>query len=178
MTQTALDRWIAKGDLAVVTTPRGRREVPLTELVELRLEMEELDHSARPLAQVMRERERNAKERIDLERLLPPKRPRTHRTAELQSLAYHRLVAERLDDAGVAKARRLLRKWRASGRMHPHWADEWERVLRMPLPRIRKAIAADSVRARELRQTSPFAGLLTEHERRRLRDAVEDRARA
>lgn len=179
ISQTALDRWIAKGDLAVVTTPRGRREVPLSELIELLLEVEKTGgHPSRPLAPVMRERQRRASEEVDLDRLLPRKRGRSHKTAELQSLAYHRLVAERLDEHGVDRARQRLRKWIDSGRIHPSWAEEWTRLLEMPLQRIAKAISADTIRARELRQTSPFAGLLTEQERHRLRRAVEARASA
>jgi hypothetical protein len=46
----------------------------------------------------------------------------------------------------------------------------------MPLPEVAKAISSDTARARELRQTSPFAGALTEQERRRLVQAVEERA--
>jgi len=51
-------------------------------------------------------------------------------------------------------------------------------VLALPLPRIAKTISADTKRARELRQTSPFAGVLTEQERRRLLRAVEERVLA
>ena len=43
-------------------------------------------------------------------------------------------------------------------------------------PGIAKAISADTPRARELRQTSPFAGALNEHERKLLVEAVERRA--
>lgn len=177
VSQTALDRWIDKGEVAVVTTPRGRREVPLSELIELLAEIEETgEHPTRPLTPVMRARRRRASEEIDIDRLLPPKRGRGHRTAELQSLAYHRLVAERLDEDAVDRAKRRLQTWIGSGRIHSKWAAEWSRLLELPLPRIAKAIGADTVRARELRQTSPFAGLLTEQERRHLRRAVEARA--
>lgn len=177
ISQTALDRWIGRGELAVVTTPTGRREVPLSELVDLLLEVDQTkESSARPVASVMRNRRRRADADIDLDRLLPQKRGRTHKPAELHSLAYHRLVAERLDDVMVERARRRLRRWIESERIHPTWADAWNRVLSLPLPRIAKAISTDTVRARELRQSSPFAGLLTEHERRRLRQAVEARA--
>ena len=55
------------------------------------------------------------------------------------------------------------------------WADAWERILALPLARIRREISADTVRARELRQSSPFTGVLNEQERRLLREAVEAR---
>ena len=32
----ALSRWIEKGEISTVTTPEGRREIPRSELVELR----------------------------------------------------------------------------------------------------------------------------------------------
>lgn len=181
ISQTALDRWVAKGEVAAVITPRGRREIPLSELVEL---LEEVEHARsgkrgrRPLAHVIRERRRRSQGTIDLDRLLPRPRRRTHRTAELQALAYHRLVAERLDEQLVDQARNRLRRWREDGRIHPRWAEEWDRILTMPLSRIAKAISADTMHARELRQSSPFAGVLNEQERRRLLRAVEERALA
>ncbi len=46
------------------------------------------------------------------------------------------------------------------------WLDEWERLLNGPVDRILAALTDRSLRGRELRQNSPFAGALTEHERR------------
>ena len=180
VSQTALDRWIDKDEIAAVITPRGRREIPLSELVDL---VEEVDRArehrgGRPLTHVIRERHRRSDQAIDLDRLLPRPRRRTHRVPELQALAYHRLVGERLDERVVDQARRHLHRWREDGRIHPRWAEEWDRILAMPLPQIARAIGADTRHARELRQSSPFAGVLTEQERRRLLRAVEDRALA
>jgi len=179
ISQPALNKWIEKGEIAAVMTPRGRREIPLSELVEL---LEEVDEAARdesrsrPLAAVIRERNRRAHETIDVDRLLPRRQRRGHRVAELQALAYHRLVAERLTDQIIENAQRRLRRLRREGRIDSRWADEWDRILSMPLPEVAKAISSDTARARELRQTSPFAGALTEQERRRLVQAVEARA--
>jgi hypothetical protein len=179
LSQTALDRWIGKGEVTAVVTPQGRREIPLSELVELLEEIEQLgDRSSRPLASVIRERRRRSVDGADLNRLIPRRGRRGHRVAELQALAYHRLVAERLDEDVVDNARRRLARWRSEGRLDPRWAEEWERVLELPLPRIAKTISADTKRARELRQTSPFAGVLTEQERRQLLRAVEERVLA
>lgn len=180
VSQTALNRWLGRGDIASVLTPDGRREVPLPELLDLLDDLRRPDvaDSGRPLAAVLRRRKRGAEEAVDLDRLLPRRRARTHRAPELQALAYHRLVAERLDDALVEDARRRIVSWERNGRVHPHWAAEWNRLLTQPLPRIARAISADTPAARELRQTSPFAGALNEHERRRLVDAVERRVSA
>jgi excisionase family DNA binding protein len=179
VSQPALHRWIEKGEISAVRTPEGRREIPLSELVEL---LEEVDAGRargvnRPLSAVIKERQRRSAEAIDVDRLLPPRRGRSHRAAELQALAYHRLVAERLDERLVEDASRRLRRWRAESRIDPRWGDEWERILASPLSFMARAIGADSPRARELRQTSPFAGALTEQERRALTRAVEERSR-
>lgn len=136
------------------------------------------EREGRPLARVIRARRRRADDEIDLDRLLPATRDRGHRLAELQALAYHRLVAERLDEDLVADAGRRLARWRASGRIHPSWADTWEEILAKPIPMIARAIAADTKKARALRQTSPFAGALTEQERSRLVRAVRERGRS
>ena len=176
----ALLRWVEKAEIATVTTPEGRREVPLGELLSLLDDVERARHepTARPVARVVNERRRRSEEAVDLNRLLPQRKRRGHRTAELQALAYHRLVAERLDEQLVEQARQRLQRWRTERRVDPRWVDEWERVLAMPLGRVKRALGADTTKARELRQTSPFAGVLSEQERRRLAKAVEDRALA
>jgi hypothetical protein len=177
VSRPALKKWIDQGEVATVLTREGRREIPVPELVDLAVEVEHARAHGRerPLSAVVRERRRAAEEAVDIERLLPRRKGRTHREPELQSLAYHRLVAERLTPRLVEDARARLRRWERSDRIQPHWADEWRRVLEKPLPDIARTIASDSVRARELRQTSPFAGALTEQERRRLLAAVEAR---
>ena len=174
----SMSRWLDAGEIASVLTPEGRREVPLDELIAL---LDDVEHariqgSGRPVARVINDRKRRAAEVVDIDRLLPRRTPRGHRAAELQALAYHRLVAERLDDAVVEEARRKIRRWRGEGRIDSRWADAWERILEKPLDQIARAISADSLRARELRQTSPFAGVLTEQERNRLVRSVEERA--
>lgn len=178
VSQPALHRWMDQGEISTVRTPDGRREIPLVELVDL---LDEVDRkrdegSGRPLAAAIRTRRNRASEAIDLDRLLPRKRKRGHRTAELQSLAYHRVVADRLDEQLIEKARRRVDRWRTTGRIHPHWADQWQGVLEDSPARIARAISVDTPHARELRQTSPFAGVLTPQERRLLTQAVEERA--
>jgi hypothetical protein len=178
VSQTALSRWLDNGEIGSVLTPAGRREVPLAEVLDLVEDARRLDvtKAARPLTAVLRGRRRAAEQTVDIDRLLPRRSGRSHRTAELHALAYHRLVAERLDDQVANQARRRLSTWRAEGRIHPHWAQEWEHLLALPLPRLAREIPADTPHARELRQTSPFAGVLNEHERRRLVELVERRA--
>jgi hypothetical protein len=179
VSQPALTRWIERGDIPSVRTPEGRREIPVRELLDLTEEVDQKRDEGweRPLAAALRERGERAQKTIDPDVVLPRRRPRGHRTAELQSLAYHRVVAQRLDDRLVEAARRKLARWRSTNRIHPRWADEWERLLSRTPSQIARAISSDTPKARQLRQTSPFAGLLNAQERRLLSRAVEDRAR-
>jgi prephenate dehydrogenase len=45
-------------------------------------------------------------------------------------------------------------------------------VLALPVPEIKRAISEDTPEAADLRQNSPFAGLLSEPERRRIVDEI------
>ncbi len=45
------------------------------------------------------------------------------------------------------------------------WLDEWERLLHGPVDKLLATLVSPSPKSRELRQNSPFAGLLTEAER-------------
>jgi hypothetical protein len=172
ISQPALHKWLEKGEISSIRTREGRREIPLGEFVQLLDEVDRarVEGSQRPVGHVLRQRRRRSDE-IDITRLLP--KARGHRGAELQALAYHRVIAERLDDALVHEARRRLRRWLRDERIDPRWADEWERILALPLADIARRIAADTRKARELRQSSPFAGMLTPQERRRVSAAVQ-----
>ena len=68
--------------------------------------------------------------------------------------------------------RRAGREMLGSGRLRPNlWTREWEQLLNGPTKKIIAALTADTFRARELRQNSPFAGVLTGDERERVLDA-------
>jgi hypothetical protein len=92
VSQTALDRWIASGDIPTVIAASGRREVPRHLVTQLASEIEELSSDGRPrhpLAVVLR---RRRAEPLDLDGLLgigqrPGQVPRDHETAELRSQA-------------------------------------------------------------------------------------------
>lgn len=191
VSQTALDRWIASGDVPVVVTSRGRREVPSDALVELveRIDSRRNEGAKHPLAEELQARRARAA-RIDPDRLLAgacdagsPTRSgasssataRSHRGAELRALAYHRAVAQSLDAGKVADARGRLRRWRHDGRIHPRYADAWAELLARPVREIAETISRDDEEARDLRQNSPFAGALDEPTRRRVL-TVFDRA--
>ncbi len=180
VSQTALDRWVARGDVSTVVTPTAGREVPLGALVDL-IEAVEGARGAtddgHALAAVLRGRRADAG-RMDPEKILPPRlrrrgRERGHRSAELRSLAYHRAVAQRLDRRITEDALGRLRQWRSEGKIDHRYAEQWEEILSRPLPQIAKLIARDSQRWRDLRQSSPLAGTLNEQERRRILEMID-----
>lgn len=174
VSQNALERWLSSGEIATVRTPSGRTEVSVSELLDL-LEQTDLDDLTRPLAAaVSRRRDRSARAMtVDLLPWSPEGERDDHRRADLRALAYHRAVGRRLTPAMVDSARRRLERWRAEDRIHPVWADEWTKLLGEPLDRIREAIGEDTGHAADLRQSSPFAGSLSDHERRQILRAVD-----
>lgn len=98
----------------------------------------------------------------------------SHRVLDARSLALHCRIAQKLmaDPSVMATARRNLRAWRrkvAGG--EPRYLQEWERILGRPGPEVAALITEQSENAARLRQSSPFAGVLSNVERRRIYDA-------
>jgi len=179
VSHTALNRWIDSGDVAVVLTPTGRREVPIPTVCDLRRFVLREKGSGRrhhALAPAMAESRRHA-ERLRLDPSLlaeldsaPVDR---HRLADLRGLASHQAVAPRLDRVTIGRARIKVDRWEKEGRIDPRHAADWRDVLDLPLKEIRAAISADADRGHDLRQNSPLAGLLSEPERRRILEMVK-----
>jgi|SRR4249919_509098 len=177
VSHTALNNWIASGDVPVVITERGRKEVPIPALLELRDRVARERESGRrklhtlePIMAEARCRAEKMRPKALMGRSVAPSDP--HRKAELRSLAYHRTLAPRLNRPMVDEAQRKLRRWRADGRLDPRYARLWEEVFATPLADIRRAITAEDARGHDLRQNSPLAGLLSQPERRRILEAV------
>ena len=91
-----------------------------------------------------------------------------HRLIDERSLAFHRLVAEKLraDSALLDLARANLARWEAtaSPRVRPVFA-EWRALIAAPLDDLLAVLTGEDERATRLRQSSPFAGALTSGER-------------
>lgn len=175
VSQNALERWFSTGEIATVRTPSGRTEVSVAELLDLLEQLHGTEGSRQPLAAAVRRRRGRSARTMTVDLLpwnLGPD-PDGHRQADLRALAYHRAVAKRLTPVMVDAARRRLSRWRADGRVHPRWADDWEQVLARPLEQIAELLGEDSQDAADLRQSSPFAGTLSDHERREILRAVD-----
>src|SRR6056297_486 len=70
-------------------------------------------------------------------------------------------------DRTIGDALSQLDKMRPSARGQARkWLDEWERILNGPVDQVLAALTDRSLRGRELRQNSPFAGTLTNEHRR------------
>lgn len=89
-------------------------------------------------------------------------------TREDRSLWLHHAIAAKLradPDAALERARRNLARMAA---VHPGAAPllrEWRRILRRPIPDIVDVLLDPRPHARDLRQVTPFAGLLPARER-------------
>jgi hypothetical protein len=183
VSQTALDRWVATGDVPVLITPTGRHELPLRWLVELIEAVGErrlTDPADRhPLGSVLRAR-RSEAQRLDTSTLLgraergDGNREGDHRRAELRGLAYHRAVGQRLDERIVRDAQDRLARWLSQARIDPRYAQQWQTILAKPPTQIARLIGEDTPRMRDLHQNSPFAGTLSEPARRRALAAADE----
>jgi len=72
-------------------------------------------------------------------------------------------------DRAADVARRNLTKMRQTARGEALlWLDDWERLLDGPTDKLLERLTSRDVRGREMRQNSPFAGLLLEEERDRV----------
>lgn len=170
VSHTALERWVKSGDVPLVLTRAGRREVPVTALLDLYESVRSDDTGMagrHPLSTVLRTQQDDAA-RCSFDwscaRHVGTHGDHSHR----RGLAYHRAVAARLQPQMVADAKYVLYRWRHEGRIDPQYAEGWSRILGLPLQDIREAITAIGDDASDLRQNSPFAGALTESERRRI----------
>jgi hypothetical protein len=97
-----------------------------------------------------------------------------HRVLEARSLAMHCLIAQKIaaDPALLEVARRNVAVWSARyGENPPRALREWHAILQQPWPQIAALITDPGETAARLRQSSPFAGVLTPAERRRVYEA-------
>lgn len=176
VSHTALLRWVRSGDVPVATAATGRMAIPVRSVAVLyesvvrgRENGSSSRHALAPTLGVGRTRARE----LQPQRLVPATGSGDrHERALRRSLAYHRALAPRLDRAMIDEARHTLWALRLKGTIDERWADEWEALLDRPVAELRRAIASDTSHAADLRQNSPFAGQLSEAERRRIHEEI------
>jgi excisionase family DNA binding protein len=61
-----------------------------------------------------------------------------------------------------------------SGTMAEHWLDLWRRTLNSGLDQVLTILVSNTPEAMELRQNSPFTGILSEEERRRVLNSFRE----
>lgn len=155
VSHTTLGRWVRSDIVPLVENREGRSEVPVPALLRLAESSAASDAPA-----------------SDSPVLGRPSNVEGQRTAEAhsaaadRSLAYHSAVADRLTRADAVDALYRVRKWRTQGKLDHSYAHAWEQILDGSLSQIRGVLTDTSTTAADLRQNSPFAGLLSEPERR------------
>jgi hypothetical protein len=98
----------------------------------------------------------------------------SHRLLEIRSLAMHALIARKIerDPSVLDVARRNVERWRARWKeAPPEWLEEWHELLSQSWQTVASFITGSSERATRLRQSSPFAGVLSNQERWRIHEA-------
>lgn len=179
VSHTGLQKWIDAGDVPVVYTPSGKQEVPVGALVDLYEAAQSARQSGQRRLHVMEPSLVESRARaaaLDPSTLVSPPpadgSADPHDRAERRNRAYHAAVARRLRKETVRRALHQLWRWSEEGNIDPRYAADWEALLKRPLPEIKKVLTEDSQRARDLRQNSPFAGALSEPERRKILDEI------
>lgn len=93
---------------------------------------------------------------------------RTHQLIDARSLALHRAVAAKLrqNPELFERSRQTLQRWRStvSPSSQPY-LETWEALMNQGLEATLAVALEDSERAAALRQSSPFAAVLTNQER-------------
>jgi len=95
----------------------------------------------------------------------------SHRLLDARSLAMHAVIAAKISRNRdlLEIPRRNLERWRKRwDKQAPAWFYEWQKILAQPWAAIAALITEPGEEATRLRQSSPFAGVLTPTERKRI----------
>ena len=99
-----------------------------------------------------------------------------HRIGEERSLALHRLIAEKVrsEPELIAQALARIERWRAGGTLSEPYARRWTELLRGDREELIRVMTESSEIGRELRQTTPFAGVIDARTRWRVWRSVRE----
>jgi len=91
---------------------------------------------------------------------------RDHQSIDRRSLALAQAIVAKIDAnpmPGVHLALSNITRWCADHDVPCYL--EWREILQRPWPEVRATLLDDTEEGRRLRQSNPFAGVLTPHER-------------
>ena len=98
-----------------------------------------------------------------------------HCLLDARSLALHCKIAHKInkDPSLLEIPERNLRRWsqKTPSEQTPQPIKEWQQILAQPWPNVAAFIISCTDKAFRLRQSSPFAGVLSPQERKRIYDA-------
>ena len=97
-----------------------------------------------------------------------------HRVLDARSLAMHCKIAQKIsrDPELLNVAKQNLARWRQkSAGEYPRYLEEWKDILDRPWMEVAGFITSTSDDAIRLRSSSPFAGVLSAEERKRIYEA-------
>jgi hypothetical protein len=99
-----------------------------------------------------------------------------HRLAEARSLALHQEVARRIraQPELLTAVRARVEGWLRDGSVARPYAEAWRDILSCDLEVILAAIVDPGERGRDLRQCTPFAGVLDPRTRWRILDELRE----
>ena len=102
-----------------------------------------------------------------------------HARLDERSLALHRLVAQKLaaEPSLLGLARANIARWKSADSTPSSALSEWEQILGRSIAEITALLVDRSEHATRLRQSSPFAGILTDAERKAIYESYSARAR-
>jgi hypothetical protein len=92
-----------------------------------------------------------------------------HMRLEERSLALHEEIARRLSASPelIEIAKENIARWAERDGELPPW-KEWKEILGRPVAEVIRVLRAKDEKARHLRQSSPFCGILSPMERWRI----------
>lgn len=167
VSEATVRRWAKQGDLPLVLTDGGRRGVPIRALTDLYEQVaEQRARGRRHVLEPGMVAARQAAQRMTVD--AGGVSADAHDRSQARALAYHRALARKLTRTMADEALHRVWEWQSQGRIAEEYGQRWESLLGRPVAEIRRSIAAAGSEADDLRQNSPFAGMLSEPERRRI----------
>lgn len=92
-----------------------------------------------------------------------------HEMLDQRSIEMHRLIADKIrqDPRLIDTAKATLARWKEIAQRDPpeECIVEWEVILSQPLDDVLQFIVSSSEKAKQLRQSNPFPGVLNNKER-------------